>query len=248
MKYQEKKIEGFLSNFIKCFWQYENAQNDAEYSILPDGYFDFIFEFENGRLSRSYITGVWTESVDVNIKKNTKLIGIRCKLPAAEYIFDMSINNLLNTNTDLQEDIIDYKDIEFDTFETATKILTEKFEDKLPSSDKIDSRKLRLFELIYQSNKDLKISEIADIIGWSSRQINRYFNQQFGFSLKTFLNILNCRSSYSEIANGQLSPTNYYFDQSHFIKNVKRYTGATPKELYKNKNDRFLQLFTLKSP
>lgn len=248
MQYLEKRVEGFLSNFIKCFWQYENALDDAEYSILPDGYFDLIFEFENNIQKKSYLTGIWTESVTVNIKKNTKLIGIRFKLPAAEFIFDMSIKNILNTSSEIFENRIDFKNVIFYDFESATNLLINKFADILQFSVRIDNRKLRLFELLYQSNEELKISEIADIIGWSSRQINRYFNKQFGFSLKTFLNILNCRSSYSEIANGQLSPTNYYFDQSHFIKNVKRYTGATPKELYKNKNDRFLQLSTLKTP
>ena len=39
-----------------------------------------------------------------------------------------------------------------------------------------------------------------------------------------------------------LSPQTDYFDQAHFIKEIKKYTGTTPKELHKNKNDRFLQL------
>lgn len=35
-----------------------------------------------------------------------------------------------------------------------------------------------------------------------------------------------------------------YFDQAHFIKEIKKYTEKTPRELSKNENVRFLQLAT----
>jgi AraC-like DNA-binding protein len=40
-------------------------------------------------------------------------------------------------------------------------------------------------------------------------------------------------------------PQEDYFDQAHFIKEIKKYTGTTPKELHKNENVRFLQLSTV---
>lgn len=36
-----------------------------------------------------------------------------------------------------------------------------------------------------------------------------------------------------------------YFDQSHFIKDLKKHTGNNPTELFENKSDRFLQLATM---
>ena len=105
----------------------------------------------------------------------------------------------------------------------------------------IDKRKSNLFELVYQ-DKITTVSELSEEIHWSSRQINRYFNSQFGFPLKEFLKIVRCNASYDHVSKGQLSPQEDYFDQSHFIKDIKTYTGTTPKKLYKNKNDRFLQL------
>ena len=50
-----------------------------------------------------------------------------------------------------------------------------------------------------------------------------------------------------DISKGLLYPQKDFFDQAHFIKEVKKYTGTTPKELYKNKNDRFLQLSRISS-
>jgi AraC-like DNA-binding protein len=67
----------------------------------------------------------------------------------------------------------------------------------------------------------------------------------FGLSLKEYLNIIRSNQTFKDIANKKLAPQNKYFDQSHFIKEIKRYTGVTPTELSRNENDRFLQLLTI---
>ena len=191
------------------------------------------------------MTGVWTKPIRVTIKKNTKLIGVRFKLIAAEYIFKRSIKNILNTNVILPKKFFGAENLPFESFNNLTSSLSSKINCGLQNIKVIDNRKLKLFKLLYENKGNLRVNELTEKIFWSSRQINRYFNQQFGFSLKTFSNILKCNSSYSEIAKGQLFPQQNYFDQAHFIKEVKRYTGVTPKELHKNGNDRFLQLSTL---
>ena len=246
MKYQEIKIDGFLSNFIACFWEYDNHLKDIEYTILPDGYFDLIFEISNNQISNVSLTGVWTKPISVHIRKNTKLIGIRFKLIATEYIFQQSIKGILNTRTILPISFFGAKNLPLENFEKFTSSLSHKINYGLQNLKEIDNRKFKLFKLLYENKGSLSVNVLADTVFWSSRQINRYFNQQYGFSLKTFSNIVKCNSSYSEIAKGKLFPMQEYYDQAHFIKEVKRYTGATPKELYKNENDRFLQLSTKK--
>ena len=47
MKYREIKPIGFLTNFIQSFWEYETFSTEFEHTIIPDGYFDLIVEFEN---------------------------------------------------------------------------------------------------------------------------------------------------------------------------------------------------------
>lgn len=243
--YKENKIDGFLSNFIQCIWEYDNRKKEVDYTILPDGHFDLIFEFKNNELANVSLTGVWTKPIKVHIDRDTKLIGIRFKLIAAEYIFKQSIKNILNTATDLPINFFGAKNLPFDNFDTLTNCISEKINYGLKNLKEIDNRKFKLFELLYENKGNLKVNELAEKVFWSSRQINRYFNQKFGFSLKTFSNILKCNSSYNEIAKGQLYPQQDYFDQAHFIKEVKKYTGSTPRELHKNENDRFLQLSTL---
>ncbi|HEY2349392.1 MAG TPA: AraC family transcriptional regulator, partial [Puia sp.] len=70
----------------------------------------------------------------------------------------------------------------------------------------------------------------------------RYFNQQFGISMKAFCNILRFRASFQHLKDGKLYPEQNFTDQNHFIKEVKKFSGVVPKDLSKNKNDRFILL------
>jgi hypothetical protein len=67
MIYRELKVDGFLNNFIQCFWEYENIDTEIEHTILPDGYFDLIAEYEDGILKKVKLTGLWTKPIQKNI-------------------------------------------------------------------------------------------------------------------------------------------------------------------------------------
>jgi AraC-like DNA-binding protein len=88
----------------------------------------------------------------------------------------------------------------------------------------------------------LSVKELSEKVFWSSRQINRYFQQTFGISLKAYCNIFRFKSSLNHIKKGKLFPELNYADQNHFIREVKKMSGVTPKELSKNQNDRFILL------
>ena len=82
---------------------------------------------------------------------------------------------------------------------------------------------------------------------WSSRQINRYFNQQFGISLKVYCNILRFGASFKHISEGKLFPEQNLTDQNHFIKEIKKYAGVKPKVLSKNKDNQFVNITAIKN-
>lgn len=241
MKYREIELNGFLNNFVKCFWYYETTYTEIQHTILPDGYFDLIAEFENGILTTVKLTGIWTKPKDIQIPKNTKFFAIRFKLIAIEYIFQKEIKSILNEIVNLPFsfwNIDKYKSDEFERFATE---ITSNLDTSIKHLKQIDDRKLKLFDFVYEQ-KTKTVAEISSRVFWSSRQINRYFQTQFGITLKEFLNIVRCNATYEEISNGNLNPNSDYFDQAHFIKEIRKYTGATPKVLNQNKNDRFLQL------
>lgn len=241
MRYREIEPNGFLNNFVKCFWYYETTDTEIQHTILPDGYFDLIAEFENEKLTTVKLTGIWTKPKDIQIPNNTKFFAIRFKLIAIEYIFQKEIKSILDSIVNLPFSfwsIDKYKSNEFEKFVSE---ITSNLDTSIKHLKQIDSRKLKLFDSVYEQ-KTKTVAEISSTVFWSSRQINRYFQTQFGITLKEFLNIVRCNATYEEISNGNLNPNSDYFDQAHFIKEIRKYTGATPKVLNQNKNDRFLQL------
>ncbi|WP_333862543.1 helix-turn-helix domain-containing protein, partial [Chitinophaga sp.] len=210
---------------------------------IPDGYFDLVAKFENGILSGIQLTGVWIKPIQVSIPQSTKIFAIRFKLLATEYLFQQEIKSILNTTKALPLTFWSIHTYSMDDFEKFAAEVTNRLENAIKHLHELDTRKLQLFELAY-SRRNPSVEALAGSVFWSSRQINRYFNQQYGFSLKIFLNIIRCNASYEAIAKGKLYPEDSYFDQAHFIKEIKKHTGATPGELSKNENVRFLQLST----
>lgn len=243
MKYREIKPSGFLTNFIHSFWEYETCEAEVEHTIIPDGYFDLIAEFENEVLTIVKLTGVWTKPVNVKIPKSTRIFAMRFKLLATEYLFQQEIKSILNTTKNLPLHFWNIDKYQANDFEKFTLDITNRLENSIKHLKEIDNRKLKLFEIVYNIENH-SVEELSNTVFWSSRQINRYFNSQFGFSLKAFLNIVRCNASYKDIANGDLFPDDSFFDQAHFIKEIKKHTGTTPSELSKNQNVRFLQLNT----
>lgn len=241
MKYREIEPSGFLNNFVKCFWFYETENKEVQHTILPDGYFDLIAVFVNETLTAVKLTGIWTTPKNIQIPKNTKLFAIRFKLIAIEYIFQKEIKSILNTAVNLSFSFWSIDKYKAEEFEQFFFEMCNNLDISIKHLKQIDSRKLRLFDFVYEQ-KTKTVAEISSKVFWSSRQINRYFQTQFGITLKEFLNIVRCNAAYKQISNGNLNPNSEYFDQAHLIKEVKKYTGVTPKELRKNKNDRFLQL------
>jgi AraC-like DNA-binding protein len=244
--YEEIDTDKSLTDFVKRFWKFSNPTADTQhYTILPDGYFDLIITIKANKLDSINLFGLWTKEIEVVVPADTIIIGICFKPLAAEYILQQNIADTLNNFKKLSKDFWNINNIQFDNFKIWTKEITNEMLQNLKKVKAFDNRKQNLFNLLFYSNGSLTVDELSKQTFWSSRQINRYFKNKFGLTLKTYSNILRCASSYTDIREGDLFPKQDFYDQAHFIKEIKKHTGSNPKELHKNKNDRFLQFSTL---
>lgn len=244
MKYREIETNGFLNNFVQCFWYYQTTDKEIQHTILPDGYFDLIAAFEQETLTSVKLTGIWTKPKDIRVSKNTTFFAIRFKLIAIEYIFQKEIKSIIDATVNFPFSFWNIDKYKTNAFEKFVTEISNRLDTSIKHLKQIDDRKIKLFDIVYKQNAKT-VAEISSKVFWSSRQINRYFQAQFGITLKQFINITRCKATYEEISNGNLNHSAEYFDQSHFIKEIKKYTGVAPKELSKNKNDRFIQLLKM---
>lgn len=234
-----------LADFVESFGVFQNRSDTAkEVVVLPDGRVDLFFWRSAPEPFRVLLMGLETEAEQRTVPPQTITFSISFKPIAVEYILHTSIAPILNSAKDLQNDFWDFNQHDLKNFDTFYKKASKKVKSLLPV--KIDERKRKMFDLIYSSNGEMSVKEISEKIFWSSRQINRYFNHQFGLSLKAYCTILRFRASLKHIAHGKLFPELDFTDQTHFIKEIKKFSGVVPKELSKNKNDRFVLLSVLK--
>jgi AraC-like DNA-binding protein len=244
VEYQMALPDKVLSDFVKCFWYLNNCTNEEKvFTILPDGHFDILFFSMNEQPFQNSLIGLGTKPTEYTVPVNTKTFAISFKLLAANCLLNTNISSLINKQKYLPDNFWDIEPSGFHDFECFTKILTEKMIDRL--GRKPDPRKLNLFNLLYVSDGSVSVDKNSSTIHWESRQINRYFKNNFGISLKSYCTILRYRASFEQLKDNQLYPERNYTDQSHFIKEVKRFSSVTPKKLAENKNDRFIQLSTL---
>jgi len=230
-----------LNDFVESFWMISNkAANEHQIVILPDGRFDIIFSFNDKEFFQPTLKGLDIEPEQTAIPAKSNLYAISFKLLAIEYLLDEKAASLLNQGLNLPNGFWGISKNDLNDFTS----FCEKASIKMTSLIKpgIDNRKKQLFNLIYASNGTLTVKELSEKVFWSSRQINRYFQQTFGISLKAYCNIIRFKSSLQHIKKGKLFPELNFTDQTHFIKEVKKMSGVTPKELSKNTNDRFILL------
>lgn len=85
----------------------------------------------------------------------------------------------------------------------------------------------------------IAINELAKRLNATERTLRRKFNQYVGISPKKFAKIIQFQTSLGQISTGDFSRLtdvvyeNGYADQSHFIRNIKKFTGKKPLQLKK---------------
>ncbi|OKS89643.1 helix-turn-helix domain-containing protein [Mucilaginibacter polytrichastri] len=241
IEYKIAKPSTELSDFVESFWMIENTSAIPHEAVgLPDGRFDIIFSYSQNEPFDAMLMGLGTEAVQQSIPPKIVMFAISFKLLAIEYLLAMKAASRPNNAYALPTEFWGIKKSDLNDFEGFCEKVSEKM--LLQKKANIDSRKQKLFDLIYSSRGSLSVKELSEKVFWNSRQINRYFNEQFGISLKTYCNILRFKTSLHHIKEGKLFPELNFADQNHFIREVKRMAGVTPKELSKNKNDRFILL------
>jgi AraC-like DNA-binding protein len=246
MIYKEILPDTLLSDLVKCYWWFDNPSDQAlQYTILPDGCFDLIILFKDHCQTEISLTGLWTKQVEVPIDPNIQIFAIRFKLLAADYLLKKHIAAICDSEEIMPPDFWGIHHISFADLSAAAATLNKIMLSRFSLTKGIDQKKLALFKLLRATNGGLTIEDYAGQVHWTSRQMNRYFRERFGLSLKSYCNILKCYASFKHLKQGKLYPEQNYFDQSHFVKQLKKYTGHSPSVLFKNKNDRFLQLATL---
>jgi len=119
------------------------------------------------------------------------------------------------------------------------------------SSNNILVRDLSLIiiaiELIEKNNGNIQLKKLSDQLGLSDRTVRNHFYDHIGCSPKEYIRVMKLKQvayqmKHSDDTLTSIAYDNDYFDQAHFIHEIKNVTGKSPNELRKEiPHFRFLQ-------
>ncbi|NGM60909.1 AraC family transcriptional regulator [Sphingobacterium sp. SGG-5] len=237
-----------LKPYIKYFVVSEN-ELENEYKVLPSSGLVIGFQYKGqlatitgnteSKLKSAGITGI-TDCF--KIFKNSADIGtVLVYFTETGFIHFAShpANELFNLSLSL-DDIFDRNSVseieEKLAFATTDKYRIKIVEQYLISQLKdIETDKLIVdaVKLIYQSNGAIRIKDLSKKLLISQSPFEKRFRKVVGTTAKKFASIVRFNTVIDNLDETktltEICYENNFFDQSHFIKDFKRFTGDTPE-------------------
>jgi len=244
---------GKFINKIYCFESQGEFNDNILNHVEPNGMLKLILPLDNditgncnGKIFRSQqnqiaLAGIFdsTFRIETIENKTTKAIIIEFTPSGTYRFFYINLRELLNSFYSLYDlfgrTIHEIEDRIQDETLIENKILVlQKY--LLASFLKTESDSVIDFciESIFNYYGIIPISELERQTGYSSRWLNQKSEYKLGVNLKTFSSIIRFHTVLQSITS--MSDYNldfktyyeYYYDQSHFIKEFKRFSGFTP--------------------
>jgi AraC-like DNA-binding protein len=240
------------SHFLKPFIQYfAISEHDQErtYKVIPGTALVLGFQYRGGLskleegatkiLSTAGITGIQERC---SIFKNSENIGtilVYFKETAASFFFRNPIHELFSES----------RPLDFFIRQSLLEKIQEQLSEASGDQQKIDviesflASQLQFsntdllvttaIQKIYQSRGNIKMKWLAENLFISQSPFEKRFRKMVGSSPKKFASIVRLQSVLLAFSSAKsLTETAYefgYFDQAHFIKDFKMFTGETPE-------------------
>ena len=251
-------------------WVFENSRRlpvEEMKVIVPNGMAKLVIPLSNGLLGKykdwqhlskeSSITliGIADTPAIVDVQHDAPHINIGIEFsPLGAYrIFQLRHVELRNRILPLEE-----------VLGKSAKAITEKIANTDRISEKMEIIQSYLITLVSKSRQDeildycllqianskglISVSELEKKTGYSSRWLYEKFMEKVGLSPKSLASVARFMHFYEATAK---NPTmnffkediyDFFYDQAHFIKEFKRFTGSSPTRFIKTDNE-FGQIF-----
>ncbi|WP_424962025.1 DUF6597 domain-containing transcriptional factor [Ekhidna sp.] len=249
MRFESHLPSDPLKNLVKEYWVYENNDaTPAEQKIIPDGYSEIIIHY--GDPYQINMNGDWETQSSILFSsqiskyfflRNTGksgMIGIKLHPSAFYTLFQLdisatidkvhSLDNLLTINLSALREAQNHHSDPAEKIMLAEKWLKERLVEVKPN-EKIDNSIATIFE----KKGMVDVDELAENVQLSTRQLERTFKKAIGLTPKFYCRIIRFNYIFEVMKNQKDSwirtaLQSGYFDQSHFIKNFKEFTGEEP--------------------
>jgi AraC-like DNA-binding protein len=266
MKYEEFPVISELKEYIQLIFimESEDATDLFREQIMPDGIVELVFHFgdpmytyqDNHKFKQpqSFAISMMRKYIEIESSGRTGVVSVRFYPWGAHHFFSKPVNEFLDQtiSTDklwkdeyakiIQE--LKSADNENQRINNIQLFLLDRLNEYKKKEVGVD----QAIKLIRESKGQLSIDEVCDRTGFSKKMLERKFPASVGTTPKIFSRItrfLDICSHLKENSGKSLTELSYecgFYDQSHFIKEFKEFSGFTPKEFFAKNNVVFSEI------
>lgn len=249
-----------LTPYIRHYWVLESDKHDGTIKerVVPTGNIELMFHYRKPFLSispsgksesqaLSMISGISHSWFDVSTMGESGALAVTFLPGAAVSFFNLPMMELEGKSLNLGDvDICDVGLIEEQMAEAAStfervRIVENFLVKRLRPVSVFDFRLVQHgVQLIKNHRGQIRASELAQKLCVTPRTLERKFASYIGNTPKKFINIVRFHEVLTNLTSakpGKLTQhalENGFFDQAHFIRDFKTYSGYTPRELLSN--------------
>lgn len=260
MEFQHFQPAKILAPYIRHYYIFESESHAAyEDTVFPSGDMEVIFNlgsgiwesFHENNFHQNPAIELWgqiTRPLPIRSSGAHLMLGVRFFTHATSFWLDDEIgifNDQVSDLTDVMgKDIRDLHQRlqEADSARTRIALLDDFFTGKLIQASRRQDRLDKVGRILTSITKDPtenNIGRIAGTFGITTRYLHKLVYQHTGLSPKSFDKIHRFKTSLKLIGENKLPLTSIaydagYFDQSHFIRDFKSFTGLTPSAYLSN--------------
>jgi AraC-like DNA-binding protein len=232
---------------------------ERRWLIVPDGDIKLIFPFSGdirctigdaGRLhgtSRMIVSGMRTLPGYLEFSASLGAVGVIVRPEAAYRLLGVPQHEIANRTLDADEVLgramRPWQDRLMDGSKAHERVdrMQAALRDWLKGRDRRDQVLEYAVRRLRRHEGRVRIEELARETGWSRRQLERRFQNHVGVGPKSMASIFRFHAVYKQLRHRAGRPLGdlilgHYYDQSHFLKDFRRYTESTPRT-YRSASD-----------
>lgn len=272
MTYNTYQSQSILQSFIKCYWVLEvpAEENPPKQRIVPDGCMEMIFilgddikrytsESDFIIQPRAIVVGQITEPFVIQPTGYVHCFAVRFYPYGFANFIDTPLQELENRERHINQlfeenaaKALEQQIIHADSNERRIEIVETFFLNKLNEKTTIDHIVKSTIDTLFSSKGSTPIGKILQDDTSKRRQLERKFYKQVGLSPKQMGKVIRLQTALNLLINEkpesltQIAYESEYYDQAHFIKDFKEFTGTIPKEFLSDEAMSLSTMFYIK--